>query len=54
MLAGDRWSPGDQLPSVPDLAAELGVGHGTLRAVLAKLADEGLVTVLPRYGTFKA
>ena len=46
--------PGEQLPPVADLAAEFGTGHGTVARVLRALADEGLVTIVPRYGAFKA
>ena len=35
--------PGDQLPSVRDLAAEAGVNVNTARAVYARLEREGLV-----------
>ena len=45
--------PGEQLPPVADLAAEFGTGHGTVARVLRALADEGLVTIVPRYGAFK-
>lgn len=46
--------PGQQLASVPELAARFQVGHGTVRTALAKLASEGLVTVIRAYGTFRA
>jgi DNA-binding GntR family transcriptional regulator len=45
---------GEQLPSIPELAERYGTGHGTIARTLAKLADEGLVIVIARYGTFKA
>ena len=43
-----------QLPSVAQLAGEYEVARGTVARVLAKLADEGLVHVVPRWGTFRA
>ncbi len=46
--------PGEQLASVPDLAARWQAGHGTVRKCIAKLVDEGELTVIARYGTFKA
>lgn len=46
--------PGEQLPPVAELAAEFGTGHGTVARVLRKLADEELVTIVARYGAFKA
>jgi DNA-binding transcriptional regulator YhcF (GntR family) len=44
--------PGAQLPVVRVLAADLGTSPETIRKVLTKLADEGLVTVVPRWGVF--
>jgi DNA-binding GntR family transcriptional regulator len=53
-LEAGVWEPGQQLPPVAELAAEMGVGHGTVARTLAKLADEGLLTIVPRYGVFRA
>ena len=44
--------PGDQLPSVRDLAAEAGVNVNTVRAVYARLEREGLVRSEQGRGTF--
>jgi DNA-binding GntR family transcriptional regulator len=52
-LAAGEWEPGQRMPSVAVLARELDVGHGTVRRALQRLADEGLVVTLPRYGTFR-
>lgn len=38
-----EWRPGDRLPPLRALRAELGVSQNTLRAALALLAHEGLV-----------
>lgn len=53
-LASDEWAQGDALPPVAELAGHYGVARGTVARVLAKLADDGLVRVVPRWGTFKA
>ena len=52
-IAGE-WASGEPLPSVAQLAGEYEVARGTVARVLAKLADEGLVHVVPRWGTFRA
>ncbi|MDQ3739983.1 MAG: winged helix-turn-helix domain-containing protein, partial [Actinomycetota bacterium] len=41
-VAAGRLRPGDRLPALRDLAAELGVNHNTLRAAVAKLETDGL------------
>ena len=53
-LEAGEWAPGERLPSVAALAAEYGVGHGTVRRALARLQDEGWIATLPRYGTFRS
>jgi DNA-binding transcriptional regulator YhcF (GntR family) len=40
LLAG-RFRPGDQLPSVRQLAVDLGVHHNTVAAAYRQLAEEG-------------
>lgn len=49
-LAGMKQ--GDQLPAVGMLAAEHDTSRATLGRVMAKLAAEGLVEVIPGWGTF--
>ena len=46
--------PGDQLPSVRELAAEAGVNVNTVRAVYARLERDGLVRSEQGRGTFVA
>jgi DNA-binding transcriptional MocR family regulator len=53
-LEAGEWAPGERLPSVATLAAEYGVGHGTVRRALSRLQDEGWLTTLPRYGIFRS
>ncbi|MDZ4689046.1 MAG: FCD domain-containing protein [Planctomycetaceae bacterium] len=45
-------APGDQLPSIRDLADRLGVKPTTIRDALLKAESQGLVKVLPRSGVF--
>lgn len=53
-LAAGEWSPGDALPPVSELAREYDTSGATVAKVLRLLAAEGLVEVIPRWGTFKA
>ena len=53
-LEAGEWLPGEQLPNVRDLAAEYSVSPPTVSRAVRLLADEGLVTVTPGWGTFAA
>ena len=44
-ITSGRLKPGDQLPTVVQLAAEFTVAAGTAHRAMTRLADEGLVTV---------
>jgi DNA-binding GntR family transcriptional regulator len=52
-LAAGEWEPEQQLPSVAALAEHYGVAGGTVARVLGKLETDGLVRVVPGWGTFK-
>jgi DNA-binding GntR family transcriptional regulator len=39
---------------VAALATEYQAGRGTIRRALGRLQDEGWLTTLPRYGTFRS
>lgn len=47
-----NWPAGTQLPPLKDLAVEMGLGHRTLLAAVAKLREEGWVQSAPRRGTW--
>jgi GntR family transcriptional regulator len=47
-----EWQSGE-LPTVAALAEQYGVSRVTVRRVLRILADEELVRVVPRWGTFR-
>jgi DNA-binding GntR family transcriptional regulator len=51
-LEGQEWLPGEALPSVRKLAEEYGVSPPTISRAVRLLADEGLLTVVPGWGTF--
>jgi DNA-binding GntR family transcriptional regulator len=53
-IAGGEWQLGERLPAISILARELDAGHGTIRQALQKLAAEGWLVILPRYGTFRS
>lgn len=53
-IADGVWAAGGALPSEPDIAADLGVSHGTVRKALDELAAENLVTRRQGKGTFVA
>ena len=51
-ISAGTLKPGDQLPSVRELAAEAGVNLNTARAVYARLEREGLIRSEQGRGTF--
>jgi DNA-binding GntR family transcriptional regulator len=53
-IAAGEWPPGEALPTVAVLAEHYEVSKATVTRVLRILADEGLVRVVPRWGTFRA
>jgi GntR family transcriptional regulator len=53
-IADGRLRPGDRLPALRDLADAVGVNHNTLRAAVAKLEADGLLSSRHGSGTFVA
>jgi GntR family transcriptional regulator len=53
-IAEGAWAEGGALPSESDLAADLGVSHGTVRKALDELAAENLVVRRQGKGTYVA
>ncbi|MDI7276760.1 MAG: GntR family transcriptional regulator [Anaerolineae bacterium] len=53
ILARD-WKPGDRIPSEPELVARYAVSRTTVRQVLDKLANEGLIVRQRGRGTYVA
>lgn len=52
-ILDERFRPGERL-SIPDLANEMDVSQMPVRQAMDRLAEEGLVEVRPRSGTFVA
>lgn len=50
----DEMTPGERLPSVADLARQLGVAPGTVEAAVGQLKHENVLVSRPRSGTFVA
>jgi Bacterial regulatory proteins, gntR family len=53
-IAAGEWASGDALPTVDELAEHYATSGATVSKVLRRLADDGLVTVVPSWGTFRA
>jgi GntR family transcriptional regulator len=53
-LGDGSWSPGQLLPSEPEIAAGLGVSSGTVRKALDEMSAESLVIRRQGRGTFVA
>jgi GntR family transcriptional regulator len=49
-----EWAPGERLPAVADLAQHYGVARNTVIKALRRLADDGLIEIVPSWGTFRA
>ena len=54
LCAAGKLQPGDQLPSVRELARELAVNQNTVLRVYERLAAEGLLEMRHGQGTFVA
>jgi DNA-binding GntR family transcriptional regulator len=48
------WLPGEQVPSLDQLAAEYQVSRATVQRAVKVLTDEGVLVTRPRWGTFVA
>jgi len=49
-----EWAPGERLPPVAELAAHYLVARNTVTKALRRLADDGLIEIVPNWGTFRA
>jgi len=49
-----EWLPGEQVPSLDQLAAEYQVSRATVQRAVKVLTDEGVLVTRPRWGTFVA
>jgi GntR family transcriptional regulator len=53
-LGDGSWTPGQLLPSEPEIAADLGVSPGTVRKALDEMSSESLLVRRQGRGTFVA
>src|SRR5919109_1159594 len=53
-IAGERWLPGERIPSEHALCDHFSVSRTTVRQALAELESEGLLVKLKGRGTFVA
>lgn len=49
-----EWASGEALPAMAALAAEYGVSRASVAKALRRMADDGLVEIVPQWGTFRA
>ena len=49
-----EWEPGERLPAVAEVAQHYGVARNTVIKALRRLVDDGLVEIVPNWGTFRA
>lgn len=49
-----EWAPGERLPSIPKLAEHHHTSRATMNRAVRRLADDGLLTIVPNWGTFRA
>jgi GntR family transcriptional regulator len=52
-IGAGEWQPDERMPPVADLAEHYGVANNTIRRVLHRLESDGLVEVIPNWGTFR-
>ena len=48
-----EWASGETMPPIAALAAHYEVSRATVAKALRRLADDGLVEVVPQWGTFR-
>jgi GntR family transcriptional regulator len=53
-ITAGEWLPGEQIPPVRQIADEYDVSVTTARRALMTLRDEGLITITPGWGSFRA
>jgi DNA-binding GntR family transcriptional regulator len=53
-IAAGEWQRNEMLPTVNQLAEVYDVSRATITRTLHLLASEGLVRIVPRWGTFRA
>lgn len=51
-IGAGEWGPGEQLPTTAELASYYSVSPGVIQRAMGKLADDGLVLRVARWGVF--
>jgi DNA-binding GntR family transcriptional regulator len=52
-IAAGEWASGQALPSIAALAGQYATSRASVAKALRRLADDGLVEVVPQWGTFR-
>jgi len=52
-IEAGEWASGQAFPSIASLAAHYGVSRATVAKALRRMADDGLVEIVPQWGTFR-
>ena len=53
-IASGEWQSSEMMPTVAALAEHYQYRPGVVQRVLRRLAEDGLVRIVPRWGTFRA
>lgn len=53
-IGAGEWQAGESLPPVSQLAEEYGVARNTITKAMRKLVEDGLIEIVPNWGTFRA
>jgi DNA-binding GntR family transcriptional regulator len=52
-IAANEWKSGERLPAVHVLAKEYGVAGSTVVAAERRIAEDGLIEIVPNWGVFR-
>ena len=52
-IAAGEWTSGERLPPVAQLATQYEVARSTVVSALRRIADDGLIEIVPNWGTFR-
>jgi DNA-binding FadR family transcriptional regulator len=52
-IAAGEWQPEEKLPPVSELATEYGVSRSAVTAALRRIEGDGLIEIIPAWGTFR-
>jgi DNA-binding GntR family transcriptional regulator len=52
-IAAGEWEPEQRMPSVAEFATEYDVSRSSVAKALQRIASDGLIEVVPQWGTFR-